>query len=106
MVGAVTAKVDRNREIVARLKAGALQTEIARELWITRQRVSEIAVRAGLRRWSSWAEDEIAVLESVVTGDPFASAAKIARHIGLTKGVIIGKLRRLGYYKGPHGWER
>jgi DNA-binding transcriptional regulator LsrR (DeoR family) len=91
------AQADRNAAIVQRVTSGMSRRVVADELGLTRQRVSQIVIRATgadhQPRHDPWPEERGQRLRAM--WDEGLSVNEIARRLGVSRGSVVGKVRRL-----------
>ena len=89
------AQADRNAAIVQRVTSGMSRRVVADELGLTRQRVSQIVIRAtgAADRQPLWPEERGQRLRAM--WDEGLSVNEIARRLGVSRGSVVGKVRRL-----------
>jgi DNA-binding NarL/FixJ family response regulator len=89
------AQADRNAAIVQRVTSGMSRRVVADELGLTRQRVSQIVIRAtgAADRQQLWPEERGQRLRAM--WDEGLSVNEIARRLGVSRGSVVGKVRRL-----------
>lgn len=89
------AQADRNAAIVQRVISGMSRRVVADELGLTRQRVSQIVIRAtgAADRQPLWPEERGQRLRAM--WDEGLSVNEIARRLGVSRGSVVGKVRRL-----------
>jgi DNA-binding CsgD family transcriptional regulator len=94
---AIGPQADRNAEIVKRVTSGMSRQVVADELGLTRQRVSQIVIRATgadhQPRHDPWPEERGQRLRAM--WDEGLSVNEIARRLGVSRGSVVGKVRRL-----------
>ena len=93
----------RDAAITERLRSGAPKSAVAAEFGLSRERVLQIAIRVGLHSPrpadASWPADRIAKLR--IGWRRGLSTAAIGRRLGVSKGSVLGKARRLGLPPRP-----
>lgn len=89
------AQAGRNAAIVQRVISGMSRRVVADELGLTRQRVSQIVIRAtgAADRQQLWPEERGQRLRAM--WDEGLSVNEIARRLGVSRGSVVGKVRRL-----------
>ena len=95
------AQADRNAAIVQRVTSGMSRRVVADELGLTRQRVSQIVIRAtgAADRQQLWPEERGQRLRAM--WDEGLSVNEIARRLGVSRGSVVGKVRRLDLPSRP-----